>query len=221
MVNLDVFRFLTVKITVRDSILPTVLWSLEEYRKQMKRTLEIRKIIIRMFSMRVRLLVFLVQLKVETNIIRILWSNIKSFGSINGSTIPIGKNYFPTIKTFERVSKNTQHIFSLGFGYELSDGKIGVLLHANSYIVLQRDGVTVDDWSQTNNRQARFAIGEAPRSAQRHLKILQYFVDYISQKLCDGAVNPYSLSAEGAMHTPHVRLTKWKSYDQVCLSAKS
>ena len=124
-----------------------------------------------------------------------------------------------------KFSKNFRKIlnihFSLGFGYELSDGKIGVLLHANSYIVLQRDGVTVDDWSQTNNRQARFAIGEAPRSAQRHLKILQYFVDYISQKLCDGAVNPYSLSAEGAMHPTHVRLTKWKSYDQVCLSTRS
>ena len=220
MVIPDVCRFLTVKITENVSIpqSPTVVWSLEEYRKQMKRTLEIRKIIIRMFSMRVRLLVFLVQLKVETNIIRILWSNIKSFGSINGSTIPIGKNNFSLIKTFEKFAKIQ---LSLGFGYELSDGKIGVLLHANSYIVLQRDGVTVDDWSQTSNRQARFAIGEAPRNAQRHLKILQYFVDYISQKLCDGAVNPYSLSAEGAMHTTHVRLTKWKSYDQVCFSTKS
>ena len=133
------------------------------------------------------------------------------------------------ISLFQKFSKNfrksfeqySTYIFSLGFGYELSDGKIGVLLHANSYIVLQRDGVTVDDWSQTNNRQARFAIGEAPRSAQRHLKILQYFIDYISQKLCDGAVNPYSLSVEGAMHTTHVRLTKWKSYDQVWLSTKS
>ena len=40
-------------------------------------------------------------------------------------------------------------------------------------------------------------------------------MDYISQKLCDGAVNSYTLSAEVAMQTTHVRLTKWKSYDQV------
>ena len=33
-----------------------------------------------------------------------------------------------------------------GFAYQLSDGKIGVNMHGGSYIVLHRDGTSVDDY---------------------------------------------------------------------------
>ena len=92
-------------------------------------------------------------------------------------------------------------------------------MHGGSYIVQHRDGRTVDDYSRSANRCERFLIDQAPPHSQRHIRVLQYFTDYMRLNLCAGATNLCQLDEETAKQTVSVRLICFKSYSQVAFNA--
>ncbi|CBY24173.1 unnamed protein product [Oikopleura dioica] len=109
------------------------------------------------------------------------------------------------------ISKWVDYTNKLGFGYKLSDGKIGANMPSpsKSFIILRRNGFMADDYSEYRQLRTTFMFnGQIEPEHTRHKKILDYFIKYMNENLTCGAENLMLLSREASNDTTDVRLTR-------------
>nr|XP_025036277.1 serine/threonine-protein kinase PLK3 [Pelodiscus sinensis] len=113
---------------------------------------------------------------------------------------------------FAWVSKWVDYSNKYGFGYQLSDHRIGVLFNDGTHMARSADRKTVH-YNLTNSKHFAFPMSAIPEQLQGQTSILQYFASYMEQHLMKGGDLP---SIEEVEH-PVLLLLQWVKTDQALL----
>uniref|UniRef100_A0A8C0JCS8 Serine/threonine-protein kinase PLK n=1 Tax=Chelonoidis abingdonii TaxID=106734 RepID=A0A8C0JCS8_CHEAB len=113
---------------------------------------------------------------------------------------------------FAWVSKWVDYSNKYGFGYQLSNHRIGVLFNDGTHMALSADRKMVH-YNLTNSKYFAFPMSAIPEQLQSQTSILRYFASYMEQHLMKGGDLP---SIDEIEH-PALLLLQWVKTDQALL----
>uniref|UniRef100_A0A8C3SZZ2 Serine/threonine-protein kinase PLK3 n=1 Tax=Chelydra serpentina TaxID=8475 RepID=A0A8C3SZZ2_CHESE len=113
---------------------------------------------------------------------------------------------------FTWVSKWVDYSNKYGFGYQLSNHRIGVLFNDGTHMALSADRKMVH-YNLTNSKHFAFPMSAIPEQLQSQTSVLRYFASYMEQHLMKGGDLP---SIDEIEH-PEVLLLQWVKTDQALL----
>ncbi|XP_048354773.1 serine/threonine-protein kinase PLK3 [Sphaerodactylus townsendi] len=113
---------------------------------------------------------------------------------------------------FVWVSKWVDYSNKYGFGYQLSNRRIGVLFNDGTHMALSANWKKVH-YNLTNSKHFSFLASAVPEQLQGQMNVLQYFASYMEQHLMKGGDLP---SIDEAGQLP-LLLLQWVKTDQALL----
>ncbi|XP_065265522.1 serine/threonine-protein kinase PLK3 [Emys orbicularis] len=113
---------------------------------------------------------------------------------------------------FAWVSKWVDYSNKYGFGYQLSNHRIGVLFNDGTHMALSADRKMVH-YNLTNSKHFAFPMSAIPEQLQSQTSVLRYFATYMEQHLMKGGDLP---SIDEIEH-PALLLLQWVKTDQALL----
>lgn len=83
------------------------------------------------------------------------------------------------------ITKWVDYSNKYGFGYQLSDGRIGILFSDTGHILLSQDGKSMNYTSRLNKSKS-FSVETVPPKLQRKLLVVKNLAEYMTEHLIKG-----------------------------------
>uniref|UniRef100_A0AAY4DKN3 Serine/threonine-protein kinase PLK n=1 Tax=Denticeps clupeoides TaxID=299321 RepID=A0AAY4DKN3_9TELE len=110
------------------------------------------------------------------------------------------------------VTKWVDYSNKYGFGYQLSDGTVGVLFNNGTHMSLLPDKRTVHHYMSLGHCSA-FSVTEPPEHFVGQVTVLKYFAHYMEENLMDGG----DMTSTTDIQMPRIYLLQWLKSDRALM----